>query len=57
MRRTFVSHKHHSFGHAVITRTIGGARVERVFVVETATDCVALHDLNAHCCFNAGIVD
>lgn len=57
MRRAFVSHKHHSFGNAVISRAIGGAGVERVSVVETAADCVALHDLDAHCCFNAETLD
>lgn len=57
MRRTFVSYKHHSFADTVISRAIGGTGVERVSVVETAADCVALHDLDAHCCFNVEILD
>ena len=53
MCRTFVSHKDYSFGDAVAPRAIGGAWVERVFVVEASTDCVALYDLDAHRCFGS----
>jgi hypothetical protein len=55
MRRTLVSNKDYPFGDAVTSRAIGGAWIERVSVVEAATDCVALYDLNAHCCSDAAL--
>lgn len=57
VRRAFVSHKHHSFGNAMTPRAVGSAGIERVSIVETAADCVALHDLEAHYCFNASNVE
>lgn len=54
VRWALVSHEHHSFRNAVTSRAIGSTGVERVSVVETAADCVALHDLDAHYCFDAG---
>lgn len=57
VRRAFVSHKHYSFSNAMTPRAVGSAGVERVSMVETAADCVALHDLDAHYCFNASNVE
>jgi hypothetical protein len=55
MRRALVSNKHYSFGDAVTSRTIGGTWVKRVSVVEATTDCIALYDLDTHCCSDAAL--
>jgi hypothetical protein len=48
MRWALVSNKNYSFGDAVTSRTIGSTCVERVLVVQAATDCIAFYDLDAH---------